>query len=251
MEDKTKIGLFLYLVGGPLGLATGILTTNPTLLGDGCASGGTGVLLSLLGFLLIYWGRREFGREHRVSVERALTLWLVAMVILVVIMVVAVILMPVASPGAGWLFYGMGLLNAIVSAMLMYYLLRHLQDGFGHNVLIWAVVVSVCATALGLFTTGVGQWQENLAETKEGEEGVEEVVEGFSPVHGILGAVGSILFLVAAGNALMRIHNGQLVPVSPPTAKGGQRHPCPGCGHTMRLLRTENKWWCENCGRSY
>ncbi len=251
MADYTKMGLLFILLGNLISLVGIIPAENIAILVAIGMVSVVALILILAGFIFIVAGRKEFGEEHAKSVIRAVILFVTSIAISALAVTLGVIMMVNSVVGARAVFYALGFTSSILGVFFMYYLVIHLQDGFGRKVLVAGVIISLCAYALFAVTGGMMHWEEDRADDRKERQEIQDSYEPLTWVYVGLLLVSSILFLLAVYNAYKRIQRGDLVPIQPAPAYYYYPYPCPTCGRPLEVLHGHHKWWCENCGRSW
>jgi len=213
--------------------------------------GGWGSTLGLIGLILIFIGRREFGREHHRSVNVGFILFLLSIVFIVIGPVLMV--MTFEERGSQLMIGAIAFLitAGVLGSVYPFFLFRHLQDSLGMKVLIAAVVLGIITYATLFGSMGMMQWEQDQTEDKDEREDIRYTYDGYTMGFFALLAASGVLHLLAMANAFWRIHKGKLVPVPDYLNHPPPAYPCPQCGRTVSYMTGHNKWWCEDCGRSF
>ena len=248
MENMTKTGLLLLMMGFLIGIISNIILfflpqdisgfIFLMIVGLVALVGG---LLALIGGLLLIIGRKEIGEAHSKFAIYALIIFVVSIVASFVISIVVAIISFTSSAGyAGssptydpTFIIIQTIISAILGGLVYVFLLYHLENENGKRILIAAYIVSIIISIIITWSTAstIGDM------VNVGNSGAITSTNIFSSVStvsktAVFGVISSVLYLIAIYIPYKRITSGELVPLSPATATGSRVSDriCPNCG---------------------
>lgn len=251
MENMTKTGLLLLMIGILIGIISNIILfflpedisgiVFLMLVGLIAFVGG---LLALIGGLLIIIGRKEFGEEHSKFAVYALIIFVVSTVAsFIMSMVVSMISFSSSVGSAGspptydpTFMIIQTAISAILGGLVYVFLLYHLENENGKRILIAAYIVSIVISVIIAWSTAstIGD-MVNVGDS--GDITSSNIFSSISSVTktAVFGVISSVLYLIAIYIPYNRITSGELVPLSPTTAAGSSAPSriCPNCGQAI------------------
>jgi hypothetical protein len=248
MENKTEMGLLLIIFGMALsvfGSLGGVATGSSG--GSGLSPGALiplilgffGFILILVGFILMFIGRKEFGEKHAQFAIYSL----IAIIIGVIIVVIGSMISTFAAIAGGLesadegvtldyvamarsmktalIFTQIGGISITIGWVLLVYFL---ENDIGKRILFLAFAASIIIAIIALIYAPpiFDDLADKLENTPE-EEHEEEFYEGLTELNVIdgLAIIGSVLLLIGYLIPYNRIKKGELKPVTKPTQPYG------------------------------
>jgi hypothetical protein len=223
MKEYTKPGLLLIIIGILISMgSTGLMAAGANAPCLGALAG----LILLIGFILMFIGRKEFGERHAKFVVFALIAFIIGLVIVIlgaVIIAIGTVSSAIASEGeidyeALGRSMGTGftiiVIGGIVFAIGEVLLVYDLESEIGKRLLVLAAIASIVASVavLALITDKFGDFVRALEKTEEEQEMKRELqkFERESNAIQAFGLIGTFLFLIAYIIPYMRIARGEL-----------------------------------------
>jgi hypothetical protein len=244
MDNKTEMGLLLIIVGTGLSLLSALGNIAGGAAGVACIVSLLGFLalvLLLIGVILMFVGRKEFGEEHHKFVKYAFVAFLLGIIIIIIgsILMVAGAISAAMEAGVdseedidysliaegmttGLIVIQLGGIVILIGEVLLVY---KLEDDLGRNILHLALVIGIIVSIVStyLISQTMSELMDELDKTPEEEH--EEVFEDFSQRTNVIGGLGlitSALLLIGYIIPYQRIKRGELKPVTFPTGPYGQ-----------------------------
>ena len=263
MENKTKIGLLLLIIGTIIGI---IINIFYFILADFIMYfafiGGIGGLIGFIGIIFMVLGRKEFGERHRRFVVYAIILFILA-VILPTIGIAASIFAYVASSIASNNFDIMSniavwiIMAAILSGLSYVFLLYELEDRNGKIVLFSAFILTIIISIFVSINL-INIFDETTENIIVQNMTTQEITEFTSTLNQEISKTGgysfisSIFTLIALIIPYRRILSGELVPISSieknqfEASSKDEDRTCQNCGRIIPPQATT----CPYCGKS-
>jgi hypothetical protein len=245
MAKKTEQGLLLLLFGTMLLIFSTLVTiATPSSGGAGatglaCLSGAMGFfgyILILVGLILVFTGRKEFGEKHRQFVTYGLVAIVIGIVIIIIGFVVIVIGAiagidinqdPSQDPVIDYSEMAQGMTTGIVITQIggvviligEILLVFWLQNDMGKKLLYITLIVGIITTIITTFLISalLNDIMQVMDDTPENEQ--EDVFTDFTADTDRINAIGlipSFLLLIAFYLPYDRIKKGELKPIVPP-----------------------------------
>ena len=271
MENSTKTGLLIIIIGMILGIISNItlffvnfnvdvskiedlyFAIAPSLIFTVIAG-----ILILIGGILMIIGREDYGEKHSKFV-------LYAIIIFVVNFMITIILNGISSalePTSYFMFVKPTLsdyepiilitvisstISAIFAGLTYVFLLYHLENEKGRIVLFTAYIVSVIiAIVVAIYNHGVftEMMRDLLASDTIDSSTISQVTAQLSSMSKatIFSSIGAILFIFATYIPYKRIKSGELIPVLPSHLKR-----CMKCGR----VNPSDSVICAYCGNRF
>lgn len=291
MENNTEKGLKVLIIGLILSILDGFLTlsaNNLKGLGSLVLNGLSGIMgpisfiLFIIGIILLFIGRKEFGDKHKTFVTWSLILFIISIIIAVFLVIYIVFSIFSAFSSVSTLdgdintnfikdlFFNIILITVIAGIIDgTYHLLmvHQLENKKGKTILYAAFIVTII-TVLSVaiifgpivdeLTNEINNeanepdsvvWGEDYSSSQTGamesDTSAENGIEKFNTQLNLvssLGIFGQMLFLFAFFIAYKRIKNGELVPALPSHLKR-----CMNCG---RVVQSDHVV-CAYCGYQF
>ncbi len=248
MQNNTKTGLLLLIIGSIIGIISNIIfAVNQSSLNFLSSIGAIGGLMSFIGIIFLIMGRKEFGERHRKFVIIAIVLFVLSIVIPVIIVAASVFVYVTQSMSAGDIdlsfvrniFYIIPIAS-IIGSIAYFLLLYELENKIGKIVLVIAIVTSaaisgVLAVSIGeAFEDSFGSIDYENLEPTEYSEITSEFSQKIS-TSGFYGLINGALMIIALYIPYQRISSGELVPESDKSKIKEADRICPNCGKEIPI----------------
>lgn len=274
MQNYTKNGLLLILIGMILGIIGSIVTGTYALVFSmdtitdiagylGVAVfGAVGSILMFVGAILLIIGRKEFGPKHQKNIIYAIVIFIVGLVIAGIVGGISVFISVSSSLSEGGTFDPSGIstfilistiIGSITSGIAYMLAFYELEDKKGRMVLYAAFIVSVViASVIGMSTADLmSEVYANMGSDPSSYNfssafSMETPISKFT----ILGAISNAFWALAVYLPYKRIKDGELVPQEIDVFKSIQKIPeriCPNCNKEI----PNDANICPYCGKSF
>lgn len=265
MKGKTQIGLLLLIIGLTLGAIYTVIYSsiffiaenvnfNSPFLSIISGISGIGSLIIIVGAILFFLGRKEFGEKHHKNVNKALYLFLISIVVTIVLTVLIsfYVYSSIISGSSidSTLFSALIMIILVVSAILggliYYYALIELIDDKRKNILYIAIAVSIIISIIG--SVYISGFIENVFGS------INDPAYELSSVNylqnmggiGIISVIPSILYIYVLYIPYSRIKKGELIPQTQPSYTNNYPNRiCPYC----RKPIPNDSIICPYCGK--
>ncbi len=270
MQNNTKSGLLFIFIGIIIGLIGTLIFglyqfIDPVetfsgfyrYIGLGIFN-GVGGLFSLVGAILFFVGRKEFGPRHHQFVIYALICVVVGIVASVVVSIFSSFFIA-SSPQTGYFSSGLSfiiflptIIGSVTSGLAYIFALYELEDDTGRNLLYIAFIVSIIISlVIAFFSMGTVQDLINTASQTEDTPDLSMISSLTSSItqFSVLGAISSLLWAIAVYLPYKRIKNGELAPqsVDETDTSSIPERICPNCGKAI----PNDASICPYCGKSF
>jgi MFS family permease len=257
MENYTKNGLMFIIIGIIISMITSFLlglyqffvpTENVAAIlgyvGFGMI-GSIGGLLTLVGAILFFVGRKEFGEKHQQFVIYAAVTIVIGIVITTFFSIIGALLFNSMI----YTIPAITVIGAVTGGLGYVFALFELESDTGKKLLYTALFVSIVISVLiGFLNAGqIGELIENYP--------AENSMNAFSylsnvSIYSTLGIISSLFWLTAVYLAYKRIKDGELVPKNinlfDKRETISERH-CPNCAKII----PEDAKICPYCGKRF
>ena len=201
---------------------------------------GIGGLISLIGALMFFLGRKEFGEKHHMSVNNALYICILSIVVTIIVTIIISFYVytsissssDIDSASFVTILMVTIIISAILGALIYYFALVELMDERGKNILLIAISVSIIISVitsvyfLGLMENIFG----SLSDYDSTSFNYMQNLGGIS----ILSIIPSILFLYVLYLPYDRIAKGEIVPQTQSAYTNNYpSRMCPNCGRPI------------------
>ena len=274
MENYTKNGLMLIFIGLIIGIIASVILglyyylvpikdMSSFLATIGFAIiGAIGGLLTLIGGILFFIGRKEFGEKHRKFVINALIILIVGIVLSVIVTGIGTFIALGSSiiEGSEIDFSALGpsiliatIISAITGGLAYIFALYELEDEKGRKILYIAFIVSIIVSVfIGYLSIGA---IDELIETYPIESSSMDFLTSMEYTSSttrltVIGVISNILWAIAIYIPYKRIKNGELVAIPQEAIKKGAEIPervCPNCNKSIPTDANN----CPYCGKSF
>lgn len=273
MESYTKNGLLLLIIGLLIStISTGLIGIYYYMIpGEGSSNlfgmigfsilGGIGGLIFLVGGILFFIGRKEFGERHQKFVIYAIIVFVIGIIISAVIGGIGVFISISQSLADGaetqlsWTGYSI-LISTIIGSItgsLTYVLaLYELENEIGRRILYLAFIVSIIiASIIGYFTMDV---IDTIISTLPTEGTPADFTSSYAYMsqisqYSVLGIISNILWLIALYIPYKRINDSDLIPQKS-TIGAAQPRPDRICPNCQKEIPIDAKI-CPYCGKNF
>lgn len=250
MVNSTEYGLLLIIIAVGIGILSSVLSLFSNGLID---IGSISLILLIIGIVLMFVGRKEYGEKHQRNVVLAGIIFLISFIATIVFVIFAIfsVYSSESFDGLKTLFYVIPI-AAFFDGLVYILLVYSLENSVGKKILFSAFIVSVTLALIVFvfFIPTVESFIDDMQEDIENQDTLdgytyygedyssnfeEEQIEYEDKIsnmqseaskYGALGIFGQILFLIALYIPYKRIKNGEIQQKLP--------------GHLKR---------CMNCGR--
>ncbi len=259
MQDNTKNGLLMLMIGTLIALASNGIRAAGAM--EPCL-GAVGGLLSLLGLLFVFLGRKEFGEAHARNVFIALVLMVIGILIVIAGGFMIALAFLAGNPSSVSTGFYIIIVGGIVLGISNYFLLVELENDLGKKILMAAVLVTIMTQFLVAAIAGpaIEDMMDTLDQAEEEDwesDELEEELEDFQRDISVATAptmAGQALMLLAFYIAYDRINKGELRPREEVRRRGPRgpmpprgEHPCRRCGYPLVWVGKYSRWFCERC----
>lgn len=266
MEENTKNGLLLILIGQIIGIITLILfglfqffvsIQRPEdflqyiLFG---VIGGISGLISLIGAILFFIGRKEFDENHQKFVTYA-----------VICLVVGIVFTVIISFVNSFLFRAFGvdgnslsslsviillptIISAITGGLTYVFALYHLEDDTGRKLLYLAFFVSVIVSVMLAFVSSgtIDQMLQDLSNDPEDFTAISSSISTITQ-NSAINLISAALWCIAVYLPYKRIKDGDLKPQSVQLKGSSLDRVCPQCNRSI----PDDANICPYCGKGF
>ncbi len=245
MENKTKTGLLLILVGLILGIITNaifFIDVNIAISVSLLASLGS--LLIFIGIILMILGRKEYTEKHRKFVVISLGLFILSVALSVIIVAVgfsSAIITKDISP-IGNAMYAIPI-SSIFGGLAYVFLLYELEDKNGKIVLISAVILTIMISifmAINIQSIFEETFGSLIISPDINTEEITELSNTFSQKVGEISAfsvINNLVMLLAFFMAYRHVNSADF-----PSAKLNRSF--------SPEKSVKDEWYCPHCGRA-
>lgn len=271
MQNYTKQGLLLILIGMIIGIIGALLfglyqffvpieNVDDFLrfIGLGII-GGIGGLLSLIGGILFFIGRKEFGERHQQFVIYALLCVVIGIIASIAISIISpILMMSNVEKGdfSGYLIIVIILptiIGTVTSGLAYLFALYELENNNGRKILYIAFIVSILISVIIIFSI-TGVVEEMIIETTKTNtpEDFSAIASYISSItqFSVYGVISSFLWFIAVYIPYKRIKNGELVPKSVKAIDKKSSMPDRVCPHCNKAIPNDAKV-CPYCGKKF
>jgi hypothetical protein len=263
MESNTQKGLYFLIIGLIITMICSLITslssffTKDIFVSMFMSMFGiialVGAILMIIGAIMFFMGRKEFGEKHQKNVKKALIIFVITFVTILAVAAIFIIMMIfsalstmsitdhntsfVASTFAAptsLLIIIISIIGAVLGGLIYYFALIELEDETGKKILYAGIVSSIAISLLTSFYLA-GTLNELFSSIAAHTTDFSALpyTQNISKIS-ILGIISNLLYLYAFYNPYKRMKDGGLVPV---TASAGQEPSptrlCPNCGKTI------------------
>jgi len=263
MDCKTQKGLYFLMIGLVITLTYGFITsvvnaiiqdtTVTLIIGFFGLIAFIGLILLLAGLYYFYIGRKEFGEKHENSVKKALTIFLINIIMSVIFASIISFFVFTAISGNSPtdlfapVFMIMAIISAILGGLMYYFGLIELENEKGKNVLYLGIISSIVLSIITSFYLA-GMLGDLFGSIPSMSSYSSLSITQNTGIIGIFGIIPNLLYLCAFYIPYERIKEGELVPQV--TTSGGSTLPsriCPNCGRPI----PEDAGICPYCGKKF
>jgi len=254
MENYTKNGLLLILIGMIIGMVSSVLffILQSIILSEDFLGlffgfigisliGGIGGIIILIGAILFFVGRKEFNDRHQRFVIYAVLLVGVNLIIVILLVIIGVFLR-ISNEGvySSFLTVITTIIGVILGGLVYIIALYELEDKKGRYLLYFSYIVSIIFAVIIAFYTmsEVSGFINEVVSTEDQQTNFSSMMTFFSGLSNvsILSVFSNILWVIALYIPYKRIKDGDLVPKFIKTI--GKEHSiadrvCPNCNKAI------------------
>ncbi|GAI77546.1 unnamed protein product [marine sediment metagenome] len=220
-----------------------------------------GVILILIGVILFFIGRKEFGEKHQNNVKNAIIIFIINIVV-ATILTSAIVFFAISSITTSTiansspeinmgplsiLIVIISIVSAILGGLMYYFALIELEDEQGKNILYAAIISSIgITTVTSVYIAGLlGEMFGSISSTSSYSS--LSFIQNTGGI-GILGVIPNLLFLYAFYIPYKRIKDGELIPqVSSSVNSTAPGRICPNCSRSIPMDANT----CPYCGKKF
>lgn len=266
MDCNTKKGLYFLIIGSIITMTCGLITSIASFFTQDTTATMTivilgivsfiGAMLILIGAILFFIGRKEFGEKHQNNVKNAIIIFIINIVV-VSILTSAIVFFTFSAIANSSPEINMGpfsiliviisIVSAILGGLMYYFALIELEDEQGKNILYAGIISSIgISIVTSVYIAGLlGEMFGSISSTSSYSSlSFTQNTRGI----GILGVIPSLLFLYAFYIPYKRIKNGELIPqVSSSVTSTAPGRICPNCNRSIPMDANT----CPYCGKQF
>lgn len=266
MDCNTKKGLYFLIIGSIITMTCGLITSitsfftqdtivTMTIVILGAVS-FVGAMLILIGAVLFFIGRKEFGEKHQNNVKNAIIIFIINIVVVITLTIAIAFFtfsaIANSSPETAIgpfsiLIIIISIVSAILGGLMYYFALIELEDEQGKNILYAGIISSIgISIVTSVYIAGLlGEMFGSISSTSSYSSlSFTQNTGGI----GILGVIPSLLFLYAFYIPYKRIKDGELIPqVSSSVTSTVPGRICPNCNRSIPMDANT----CPYCGKQF